>query len=230
MAARALLLSLLCAFLLAPTCDGGGGGGGIRSWEVYASLTGSSAVLPTVLTVGPGLSAEDAIEQANGIGCGVEVRLSGVVAADELVAVARCPDPDQLGIRIRGPATVLGGVRSFCDGPDCAWVSAEDLTVIASAGVVNHVGDRKIVVLTLQPRVEPKCFRPYQLLLVGRHGARHIHQIDDGGVGLGVRHLVPSAISPVFANRHDHRIARVVCAFGDLSLQRLKIGSLEVPQ
>ena len=93
-----------------------------------AELHGPARVAsPTVLEVGPSLSVEDAALQASAIGCGVEIRIPGP-ATGPLLLSARCPgDPDALGIRVVGPGPLDGGVRAYCEGPDCAWVSVESL-------------------------------------------------------------------------------------------------------
>jgi hypothetical protein len=143
---RLLLLVAFVAPLVASTC-GGGGVSGPPSWETYADLVASTAALPVQLVVGPGLTLADAQAQANAVGCGVEIRLSGTVTGN-LVLSPRCPDPNQLGIRVRGPATLLGGIRVSCLGTDCAWASLEQLSVSTSLDDAFDVdGDARMAVI-----------------------------------------------------------------------------------
>jgi len=142
---RLLLLAVFVAPLVASTCSGGVTGP--PTWENYADLVASTATLPVQLVVGPGLPLADAQAQANAIGCGVEIRLSGTVTGN-MVLSPRCPDPDQLGIRVRGPATLLGGVRVSCLGADCAWASLEQLSVSTTLDDAFDVdGDARMAVI-----------------------------------------------------------------------------------
>jgi hypothetical protein len=92
------------------------------------------------LVVGPGLGLAEAQAQANAIGCGVDIVLSGTVTGN-LLLTPRCPFPTQLGIRVRGPATLIGGIRVSCVGADCAWASFEQLSVVATLDDAFDVGD-----------------------------------------------------------------------------------------
>jgi hypothetical protein len=125
-AARMLLLVLAALTSAQP-----GAAAGHPSWKSYASLMASEAVLPVRIVVGPSLSLAAAQSQANAVGCGVEVVLSGTIAGN-LVLTPRCRHAEQLGIRIRGPATLHGGIRVSCAQPGCGWVSLEQLSVVST--------------------------------------------------------------------------------------------------
>lgn len=141
------MLALLCLLLLAPGCPPGGSQGGILRWEAYADLVSSTPILPVVLEVGPGLSLADAETQANALGCGVEIHLPGPATGDLLLS-ARCADPDALGIRVSGPGPLSGGIRAYCVGPDCAWVSVEGLAVTAANNdAFDADGEAKLAVI-----------------------------------------------------------------------------------
>lgn len=96
-----------------------------------AGITRSQAELPFVLPATDAASLATAVDIANGVGCGVQIDVSGTITAN-VVLTPRCPNPDDLGIRLRGPATLYGGIFAGCEGTDCAWASVEGLRVIAT--------------------------------------------------------------------------------------------------
>lgn len=91
----------------------------------------STAVLPVVFQATDAASLATAVDVANQIGCGVHIDVSGSIIAN-LVLTPRCPDPDALGIRLRGPANLYGGIVANCQGSDCAWASVEGINVVAN--------------------------------------------------------------------------------------------------
>lgn len=139
-----LLLAFVAPLAAASTCVPGGG---TPTWQTYADLVASTATLPVQLVVGPGLTLADAQAQANAIGCGVDIRLSGTITGNLMIS-PRCPDPNQLGIRVRGPATLIGGIRVSCLGTDCAWASLEQLSVTATFDdAFDADGDARMAVI-----------------------------------------------------------------------------------
>jgi hypothetical protein len=126
-APRLILLVPFAALLTAQSCVPGGP----PSWKAYASLTASTAALPVRLVVGPSVTLADAQSQANAVGCGVEIVLSGTLTGN-LLLTPHCPDPEGLGIRVRGPATLYGGIRVSCAEAGCGWVSVEQLAVVST--------------------------------------------------------------------------------------------------
>lgn len=101
------------------------------SSTVLSGITRSQAELPLTLQATDAASLQLAVDVANLIGCGVHIDVAGTITAN-LVLTPRCPNPDDLGIRLRGPATLYGGIFAGCEGADCAWASVEGLRVITT--------------------------------------------------------------------------------------------------
>ncbi len=101
---------------------------------------------------------------------------------------------------------------------------------LARHRVVDDVAGLEPLVVLPEPRIDPEGLDPHDLLLLVAHRARHVHHVDDDGVRLRERHLLPGAVAPVLAHRDDHRPPPVVRAARDLPPQRLLVGALEVAQ
>lgn len=101
------------------------------SSTILGMSTRSVAVLPIVFQATDAESLGVAVAVANQLGCGVHIDVSGTITAN-VELTPRCPNPDDLGIRLRGPATLNGGIFAGCEGPDCAWASVEGLSVVST--------------------------------------------------------------------------------------------------
>ena len=104
------------------------------------------------------------------------------------------------------------------------------LVDLAGHGVVDDVAGGHAVVLALEPGIDPERLDADDLLLVVGHRARDVHQVEDDGVELGQGDRVPGAIELVLADRDDQGVARVVGVRGDLPLEGLLVGALEVAE
>ena len=104
------------------------------------------------------------------------------------------------------------------------------LVDLAGHGVVDDVAGGHAVVLALEPGVDPERLGPDDLLLVVGHRARDVHQVEDDGVELGQGDRVPGAVELVLADRDDQRVVGVVGVGGDLPLEGLLVGALEVAE
>src|SRR5271157_642317 len=104
------------------------------------------------------------------------------------------------------------------------------LVDLAGHRVVDDVAGGHAVVLAFQPGVDPEGLGPDDLLLVVGHRARHVHQVEHHRAELGHGDRVPGTVELIFADRDDQGIARVVLARGDLALECLLVGALEVAQ
>lgn len=121
---------------------------------MLSKITQSQAELPIVLHATDAASLRTAIDIASAIGCGVHIEVSGTIAAD-VVLTPRCPDPDALGVRLRGPATLYGGIFAECEGPDCAWASVEGIRVVSTDGDAFDVShDGRLAVLGCDAEVD----------------------------------------------------------------------------
>ncbi len=136
---RPLALGLLLAASLACSGGGGGGGGNGASGPDAIELVEAAAIArsvlqpPTRLTASDAASFASAVTQANALGCGVEIAVSGSFVSNA-VLTAVCPSRDELGIRVIGPASIEGELVADCTGPGCAWVSFEGLEVTNADG------------------------------------------------------------------------------------------------
>ena len=101
------------------------------SSTILGGITSSLEALPFNFHATDAESLTIAVEVANQIGCGVHIDVSGTITAN-IVLTPRCADPDALGIRLRGPATLYGGIFAGCEGTDCAWASVEGFQVVAT--------------------------------------------------------------------------------------------------
>src|SRR5271157_49770 len=104
------------------------------------------------------------------------------------------------------------------------------LVDLAGDRVVDDVASGHAVVLAFQPGVDPEGLGPDDLFLVVGHRARHVHQVEHHRVELRHGDRVPGTVELIFADRDDQGIARVVLARGDLALECLLVGALEVTQ
>ena len=104
------------------------------------------------------------------------------------------------------------------------------LVDLAGGGVVDDVAGGHAVVLAPEPGVDPEGLDPDDLLLVVGHAAGDVHQVEDDGVGLRQVDRVPGAVELVLADGDDDRVGGVVGVRGDLPLQGLLVGPLEVAE
>jgi hypothetical protein len=135
-------------------------------FEEALSIRRSLPNLAVTLFADDSISFREAVREANTIGCGVEIQLSGDIVSNATFE-AHCADPNALGIRVIGPAQIEGELRSRCTGPSCAWVSFENLLVENAAGDgFDCALDGKMVVLDSEANVTG----PFNNALTG-HGA-----------------------------------------------------------
>lgn len=115
--------------------------------DLYALTRSAAGPLPVVLQAVDAASLQSAVAQANALGCGVDIDVYGTIS-QTFELRPRCPDPEDLGIRVRGPATILGGIRVACYGSDCAWASLEGLHVeVTDDDAFDVSGDARMAVL-----------------------------------------------------------------------------------
>src|SRR6185503_4130946 len=104
------------------------------------------------------------------------------------------------------------------------------LVHLLGEGLVDHVDVVEVLVLAAQPGIDPEGRDAHDLLLLVAHAAAHVHAEDDHGVAFGHLSDVPGAVAAVLADGDDERGLRVVGPGGDLALQGLAVGPLEVAQ
>ena len=134
--------------------------------------------------------------------------------------------------RVVGLDDLVGQVVGRADPRPAALAGVVEgvLVDLAGDGVVDDVAGGHAVVLALEPGVDPERLDPDDLLLVVGHAARDVHQVEHDGVGVRQEDRVPRPVELVLADRDDHRVGRVVGVRGDLPLQGLLVGPLEVAE
>src|SRR5262249_39450534 len=68
------------------------------------------------------------------------------------------------------------------------------------------------------------------LLLLVAHRTRHVHHVDDDGVGHRFGDGLPRPIALIVGDGDDDRAVTLEAAAGDHALQRFAVGALEVPE
>ena len=150
-----------------------------------------------------------------------------------VVAVGEVEDVDvPVGRGVVGVDDLVGQVVGRADPRAAALAGVVEgvLVDLAGDGVVDDVAGGHAVVLALEPGVDPERLDPDDLLLVVGHAPRDVHKVQDDRVGVRQEHGVPRAVELVLANRDDHRVAGVVGVRGDLALEGLLVGPLEVAE
>ena len=158
------------------------------SSTVLSGITRSQVELPFVLEATDAASLKSAVDFANWVGCGVHIDVSGTITAN-VVLTPRCPDPDDLGIRLRGPATLHGGIFAGCQGPDCAWASVEGFHVVTTNDdAFDATHDGRLAVLESEGEVDGL----YSNVLTAHQNGRILALASSG-------RSISSEMSPVMA-------------------------------
>src|SRR5262249_513982 len=157
----------------------------------------------------------------------VPVVLAPVVAVGEMEHV---DVPLHLAVLIVDD--LMAGVVSRGEPGAAALAGVVEGVLVDLAGdrVVDDVAGGHAVVLALEPGVDPEGLGADDLLLVVGHRARDVHQVEDHGVELGERDRVPGPVELILADRDDQRLLGVVGVGGDLPLEGLLVGALEVAE
>jgi hypothetical protein len=71
------------------------------------------------------------------------------------------------------------------------------------AAVVDDIARGQVLVVGLQPGIDPESGQAHQLFLAIGHAARDIHHVEDDRVAVGPRVRLPGAVALVVADGDD---------------------------